>query len=279
MRHAERQQTSRLPVLALALAAQLAMTGAYSQNAATPSADETIMNRAADLAYARELERARVKRTLDANAAQVTTARRVAAPLMTYAATLAPVAASWSWAVHVETRDEPIAYCLPGGKVILSTGLVDRMKLTPGEVAVVLAHAIAHALAGHDAATATARLAALPAAPDPNRRILQLADILGNVILNDVHGKETERETDALALELMARATVDPEPAVETWRKIARSGGATPPGFLSLHPTWPGRIDEIEAQIPSVLPLFEQAKAEMAARPRQPPVRTRSGLN
>jgi Zn-dependent protease with chaperone function len=279
MCRAQPHRTTRRRVLALALSSLLAVTGTCAQDIAAPAADQSVMARAADMVYARELERARVKRSLDVDKAQVAMARRVGSPMMAYAATFAPVAAPWSWALHVETRDEPVAYCLPGGKIMLSTGLVDRMKLTPGELAVVLAHVIAHALAGHDAATATARLAALPFAPDPNRRALQLADILGKIMLNDPHDKEIERETDAMALEFMARAGMDPEPAVETWRKIARAGGATPPGFLSLHPTWPGRIDEIEAQIAPLLPLFEQAKAEIAARPRQPPVRSRPGLN
>ena len=59
----------------------------------------------------------------------------------------------------------------------------------------------------------------------------------------------------------------------------SRAGGATPPGFLALHPTWAGRVEEIEAQIPAILPLYEQARTEQAARPRPPPVRMRPGLN
>src|SRR4029077_20500992 len=112
---------------------------------------------------------------------------------------------------------------------------------------------------------------------DPNRRILQLADILGKLILDTPHDQVTERAIDSLTLEFMARAGVNPEPAVEAWRKIAHAGGATQPGFLALHPVWSGRIEEIQAQIPAILPLYEQARAEQAARPRAPPVRTRPG--
>ena len=113
-----------------------------------------------------------------------------------------------------------------------------------------MAHVIAHALTGRDAATAGARLASLKESPDPNRRVLQLADILGEMMTSEPRGKEQEREVDAIALELMARAGLDPEPTVEAWRKIARAGGAAPPGFLSLHPTWPGRLEELEALTP-----------------------------
>jgi predicted Zn-dependent protease len=139
----------------------------------------------------------------------------------------------------------------------------------------VIAHAIAHALAGTDATEAAARLADMRESPDPNRRALQLADILAKVVLATPHDQATERAIDRLTLEYMAKSGVNPEPAVEAWRKVARAGGATPPGFLALHPVWSGRIEEIQAQIPAVVPLYEQAKAEQAARPQVPPVRTR----
>lgn len=264
---------------ALATAALLAASPSGAQDVKAPVVDPALMNEAGEIAYSREVDRARARRALDTNTQQLASARRMSTLLIAYAATMAPVAASWTWAIHVETREEPVAYCLPGGKIMLSTGLVDRAKLTPPELAVVLAHVIGHALAGDDAARAMARLATIRESPDPNRRILQLAEILGKIVVGEPHDKETEREMDSLTLELMARAGVDPEPAAEAWRKIARQGGASPPGFLALHPTWPGRIDAIEAQIPTILPLYEQARAEQAARPRLPPVRTRPGLN
>ena len=87
-----------------------------------------------------------------------------------------------------------------------------------------------------DATEAAARLADMRESPDPNRRVLQLADILGKLVLDTPHDQATERAIDSLTLEFMARAGANPEPAVEAWRKIARAGGATPPGFLALAP-------------------------------------------
>lgn len=271
----------RVSPWAFAFAAALLLTsaGSRAEDAKTPPVDPAVMNRAGEIVYSRELDRARAGRTLDTNAAQLASARRISAPLITYAASFAPEAATWTWAVHVETRDDAVAYCLPGGKIMLSTGLVDRVRLTPPELAVVLAHVIAHALSGDDAAAAAASLGALRASPDPNRRLLQLAELLGKIVLGEPHDKASERTTDAITLEFMARSAVNPEPAVEAWRKIARAGGTAPPAFLALHPTWPGRVEEIEAQIPAILPLYEQARAELAARPKLPPVRTRPGLN
>ena len=185
--------------------------------------------------------------------------------------------ADWSWAVSVETRDEPVAYCLPGGKILVSTGLIDRTGLTPAELGAVLAHAIAHAMAGDDAEEAVARLVreGRAVSADPNRTLLNLAEILTKVITDVPHGVDDERATDTRALELMARLGQDPRPAVDAWRKIARAGGATPPGFLSLHPTWSERIGELEAQMPAMVALYETALREQPPpAPSAPPPRT-----
>lgn len=262
-------------MLSAALALCCLPVAARGQQSPPPAATPEMVNLAAELLYSRELERARAKRTLDVDRSKLRVARRTARLLIDAAPTFAPAAAGWSWVVDVETREEPIAYCLPGGKVMVSTALVDRVRLTPEELAVVIAHAITHALAGHDATEAIARLGAMRESADPNRRILQLVDILAKLVFATPHDMASEKATDSLSLEYLARAGLDPEPAGEAWRKIARAGGATPPAFLALHPVWPGRVEEIEAQIPALLPLYEQARAEQASRPRVPPVRTR----
>lgn len=274
---------ARARALALALAIAIAFVAiappARAQEAAVPALAPEIVLRAAEMAYGRDLERARKKRALNEDRRKVGAARRASLLLVAYAPTFEPKVAQWSWSVNVETRDDPIAYCLPGGKIMLSTGLFDRTRLAPEELAVVIAHVMAHAMAGHDTELALRRLAALPESADPNRRLLQLADIFGSVIQTAPHDRDVERETDAMALELMARAGVDPRPAPEAWRKIARAGGAAPPAFLALHATWTGRVEEIEKQLRQLLPIYEQAQAGIASRPRQPPVRTRPGLD
>jgi hypothetical protein len=279
MRSRRRFQPRRRFILAVALAS--ACMARMSRGADAPTKADAVtpelMNLAAELFFGRELARARAKRTLDVDRSKVAMVRRSSLLLIEGAPLILPEAAKWSWVVAVETREEPIAYCLPGGKIMLSTALVDRARLTPDELAVVIAHAIAHALTGTGATEAAARLADMRESPDPNRRLLQLMDILGKLVLDTPHDQATERAIDSLTLEFMARAGANPEPSVEAWRKIARAGGATPPGFLALHPVWSGRIDEIQAQIPAILPLYEQARAEQAARPRVPPVRTQPG--
>jgi Zn-dependent protease with chaperone function len=266
--HRAARRTSLIRAIVVALAATLLLPAAASRAEDTKAAgmDPALMTYASELAFAREVARVRAKRGLDRNNDLLRTARRATNTLLTYAPRIAPESASWSWEVHVETREEPVAWCMPGGKVMVSTGLVDRARLTPPEVVVIVAHAIAHALAGHDAAVAAARFAGRRESPDPNRQVLQLAEILMTTITTEPHAMEAEREADALAFELMARTGLDPAPAVEAWRKIARAGGATPPGFLSLHEVWRGRIEEIDARVPAWVPIYDAERKEQEAR-------------
>jgi Zn-dependent protease with chaperone function len=278
-RPARSAPSSFVRVFGTALLALLAPQAALGQPSPAPATSSEIVVRAADIAFTRYLDRARAKRTLDDDRRKVAMVRRAATLLIAYAPSFEPKTTGWRWTIHLETRDDPMAFCLPGGSIMLSTGLIDRTRLTADELPVVIAHVMAHAMSGHEADLALRRLAAMPEAPDPNRRLLQLADLLLDAAQSAPHARDVERETDALALELMARAGVDPRSAPEAWRKIARAGGATPPGFLALHATWPGRIEEIEKALLPLLPLYEQAQAVFASRPRAPPVRPRSGVD
>ena len=240
--------------------------------AAAPISAATVV-RAAERVYAQDLQAAMARGALDSSARHGSIIRGAAQPIVSGASSLYPEAAHWSWAVAVETRDEPVAYCLPGGKILVSTGLVDRTGLTPVELSAVLAHAVAHAISGDDANAAVSHLVreGHAANADPNRTLLYLTEALAKVIREVPHSVEEERAADTRTLELMARLGLDPRPAVDAWRKIVRAGGATPPGFLALHPPWRERIGEIEAQMPAMVALYETALRE---RPPPPTVNT-----
>jgi Zn-dependent protease with chaperone function len=271
-----------LLVGAIAAVAALALPAApgHAQTGAADAIPAAIILNAAERVYSRDVQQAQAKGTLNASSRHVSMVRGVSLPIVAGVGTLHPETENWGWAVSVETREEPVAYCLPGGKILVSTGLVDRPGLTPAELGAVLAHAVAHALSGDDANAAVAHLAREGRAvnADRNRTMLSLAESLTKVINEVPHTVQEERAADTRALELMARLGLDPRPAVDAWRKIARAGGATPPGFLALHPIWSERIGEIEAQMPAMVALYEKTLRERpppepAASPQRTPRR------
>jgi predicted Zn-dependent protease len=176
----------------------------------------------------------------------------------------------WSLALSVQNASMPVAYCLPGGKIIASNALVDRMRLTDAELAVLLAHAMGHAIAGHDANQAIARLWRMPdgVAADPNRTVLNLAEILADIVHRDPHSAEAERVADSISLDLLQRAGYDPHAAPEAWRKVARAGGTVPPSFLPLNPVWSTRIDDLDASVPAAIRAYQ---ASLVPPPPAPP--------
>ncbi len=239
--------------------------------------------RAADLYYVRTLEKAQARKALDVDRSRLVGMRAILASLIEPAHTLRPQTAAWSWSLHLETRDEPIAYCLPGGKILVSTGIFDGLSLSMPEFAAVLAHEIAHALAGEREQEVIREFARRgeTVSADPNRTALALAEILAQAVSSAPHDEASERAADALGLELMANAGVDPRPAVEAWQKIGHAGSEAPPVFPALHPTWPKRIAELEERMPAMVALYEKTLRERPSpapppkKPQQRPTRSR----
>ena len=258
-------------VLLFSTALALAQTpGPPAADAPDAGVDAALMARASGLVYTREVARARAAQGVDTNRMLVGRARRAESHLLANAATITPAAADWTWGMSVETRAELVAWSVPNGAVLISTGLIQRLSLTDAELAAILAHVIAHQLAGHDARDVVAAYRRRHENPDPdrNRVMVELVDILGKVIQSPHYDAADETAADALALELLARSGIDPRAAVSAWRKVAQSDSATAPGFLALHPTPPERIAGLEAELPVVIPLYEQALADAAAAPK-----------
>jgi len=258
------------------LAATVAFAQAPAPAPAAPAIEAAVLQKASNLAYQREIARLQKARTLEVESTHLAYARRLAAPMMVQA-TKAPYAAyDWAWQISVEMRDDFTFWCLPGGNLVLSSAFFERGRFQAAEIAALIAHGYAHQLAGHDAAEAAARLAAHPdhASPDPNRRLLVLADILTGVVQRDPYTTGLEREADTIALDLMARAGHDPRGLQMLWKKLTLLGTTPASGFAAIHPGWPQRIAEIEAQLPAAAAVYEKAKAEQAKpapRPRRVP--------
>lgn len=166
--------------------------------------------------------------------------------------------------------DDPTvnAFCLPGGKVAVYTGILPVAGSDAG-LAVVMAHEIAHAIARHGAERMSQALviemggaalsAALAAKPERTRDLfLQSAGLATNVGVVLPFSRNMEYEADRIGLILMAMAGYDPRAAVPLWERMNASGGPRPPEFLSTHPAPANRIAAIQQMIPEAMQYYRQ---------------------
>jgi len=183
---------------------------------------------------------------------------------------LTGVNARTRWEVRVFADDTPNAFALPGGKIGVNTGLL-QLARTQGQLAAVIGHEVAHVMEGHAnervssefaAQTAMQMAAAIADASNPVHG--QMIGLLGAGVQVGVllpYGRKHESEADLIGLDLMARAGFDPHESIALWRNMSGASRSQPPEFLSTHPSHSSRIYELERRIPSVMPVYEDARA------------------
>lgn len=176
-------------------------------------------------------------------------------------------AKAWTWEINAIRSATVNAYCMPGGKIVVYTGLIDGLALTDGELAFVLGHEIAHALREHSRGdVAKERLTGFG--------VKVMAVIMGDAaeqvaraggaLLGLKHSRSDEAEADLVGMELAVRAGYDPADGVALWQKMAAAAGGgagSPPLWMSTHPADASRIDLLKRHFKDVLPIYERAKA------------------
>ena len=185
------------------------------------------------------------------------------------------------WEFVVFDSRELNAFALPGGKVGVYTGLLELAE-SDAELATVMGHEIGHVIARHGAERMSeamviagvgiaGSLAVEANANDPRMRdLFALAYGGGTTLLRVLpHSRANETEADRMGMLYAARAGYDPRGAVSFWRKMAArkqaaAQGPRMPAFLSTHPADERRIADLEAFLPTVLPVWEQSRG---ARP------------
>ncbi|MCY1184519.1 Beta-barrel assembly-enhancing protease [compost metagenome] len=91
---------------------------------------------------------------------------------------------------------------------------------------------------------------------------MAMADTVVNYAMTLPNSRANENEADLIGLELSARAGYDPNAAITLWQKMAQAGGGAPPEFMSTHPSSSTRMSALQAAIPKVMPLYQQAKGQ-----------------
>ena len=176
-------------------------------------------------------------------------------------------APGWKWEVNVISSNELNAFCMPGGKIVFYSGLIKQLNLTDDEIAVVMGHEIAHALREHSREQVSQAIAAQSAIGIGAALLglgegsADLANTAYEALIATRFSRLDESEADRIGLELTARAGYDPRAGVTLWQKMMKANqGGRPPEFLSTHPAESNRIEQIQALLPTVMPLYEEAR-------------------
>ena len=204
------------------------------------------------------------------NHPEVIRLRRIAKDIIPHSIDWNPRAKEWKWEVNLVGSNQINAFCMPGGKIAFYSGILTQLKLTDDEVAMVMGHEIAHALREHarermGKATATQGVAAIGSTVAAvffgvSPQITDLVANQGAKLLTLKFGRDDEIEADLVGMEIAARAGYDPRAGVTLWQKMSAANKGAPPQWLSTHPSGNTRIEEIQANLPKVMPLYERAK-------------------
>ena len=174
-------------------------------------------------------------------------------------------AKGWKWEVNLIGSKQINAFCMPGGKIVFFTGLIDQLQLTDDEIAMVMGHEMAHALREHSREQ-LAKTQATDLGIRLGAAIFGLGDMgtaaanLGGKLLTLKFSRSDESDADLVGLEMAARAGYNPQASVTLWEKMGQANGSGSIGFLATHPTGPDRIAKLQANVPKVSGLYEQAR-------------------
>jgi predicted Zn-dependent protease len=167
----------------------------------------------------------------------------------------------YRWEYHLVQDDQVNAWCMPGGKIVVYTGILPATQTEAG-LATVMGHEVSHALLNHGQQRMSAGILQLRGAIGSSGRTRNQSHE-GQALAMTLYGagselfgtlpfsRDHESEADKVGLTLMAIAGYDPEEAVPFWERMSGMGGGGTPEFLSTHPSHGSRIRDLKKQVPA----------------------------
>jgi predicted Zn-dependent protease len=175
-------------------------------------------------------------------------------------------APEWDWEVNVFDSPTINAFCMPGGKIAFFTGIIDKLKLTDDEIAVIMGHEMGHALWEHARErTAKTNITSFGSRIVGGLLFGQAGELIGaagSSLAALKFSRNDETEADLIGMELAARGGYDPRAGITLWQKMSKAAGGAPPQWLSTHPSGKTRIKTFKDNLKDVMPLYERAKAK-----------------
>ncbi|MYF35871.1 MAG: M48 family metallopeptidase [Synechococcus sp. SB0678_bin_12] len=192
------------------------------------------------------------------------TGRLVAVAVQEY-----PHTAGWEWSVALVDDASVInAWAMAGGRMAVFRGLIEKLRLSDDEIAHIMGHEIAHAVANHQAekmSMARAHGLAISVVRQNTEKDSQAAPIastVANIALTLPNSRSSEEEADRLGMRIATKPGYDPQAVVTLWQKMAQHSGPRQPEFLSTHPDPASRmtmlsalVDDVRRLQPAVPPL------------------------
>lgn len=189
-----------------------------------------------------------------------------------------PDSAKWEWSVGVIDDPETVnAWCMAGGRMAIYTGLLSKIDPTDDELAQVMGHEIAHALANHTAEKMSVTMATqmgimvAGVASDRPAVAMSAAAVAATLAIQLPNSRTAETEADTIGIELAARAGYDPYAAVSLWEKMAKVGGSRSPEFMSTHPDPDNRMRRLNGLAPQMMTYYK-APGERPVYPLHEPI-------
>ncbi len=223
------------------------------------------IERAATGQYASMLRQASQQRALGPDDhPQVRRLRAIAGRIIPFTYEWNARARNWRWEVNLIGSKQINAFCMPGGKIAFYYGILDRLRLSDDEVAMVMGHEMTHALREHAREQMGKRMATRGAI-EIGAAIFGLGNggrllaDMGGQLLTLQFGRADETEADLIGLELAARSGYDPRSGITLWEKMAAASRSASVELLSTHPSGPTRISDIRANLPKVEGLYARA--------------------
>ena len=176
---------------------------------------------------------------------------------------------SYDWQVSLIRDDQVNAFCLPGGKIVVYTGIFPVAQ-NDAALATVMGHEMAHATSRHGAQrvlqqnltqTAMTGIAVSLSDMDYNKQRTVMGALGAGAQFGILmpFSRKHESEADEIGLMYMARAGYDPQESIRFWQRMEKTGGGAPPEFLSTHPSHGTRIQALEALMPKAMAEYQRA--------------------
>lgn len=255
----------------VAMAASILLVGGCAQVADLTGYDSKTLNEDSAKSYAKMINQSRAAGEIDVNSLVARRVNTIFNRMVPYADAANKTSEKFNWQLNVIRSNDVNAFAMPGGKMVVFTGIVNKLNLTDDEIAAVIGHEMTHALEEHskkeagqqiitDLATKVGSSVIKSKTKLSSKTVNNYKNTLSKYGLTLPFSRHQENQADIGGLRLMAQAGYNPEAAATVWEKMNKAYGSnSATSLLSTHPSNDARISSIKKMLPEVMPIYLNA--------------------